>query len=116
MSMAQTLKPRGDGRRDEHAPRAEDLEGASFSNRPAIASTPRTVTNPRETNPTNAYSPTMSPTHATGSGSPNAGPTEDEIRRRAYEIYQSRGGEPGREQEDWAQAERELRQKRKATR
>ena len=31
-----------------------------------------------------------------------------EIRRRAYEIYLERGGEPGRELEDWLQAEREL--------
>ena len=34
-------------------------------------------------------------------------PREDEIRRRAYDIYLERGGEPGREVEDWLQAERE---------
>jgi hypothetical protein len=33
---------------------------------------------------------------------------EDEIRLRAYEIYLQRGGEPGREMDDWLQAEREL--------
>src|SRR5579872_4699407 len=33
---------------------------------------------------------------------------EDEIRARAYEIYLGRGAEPGRELEDWLQAEREL--------
>ena len=32
----------------------------------------------------------------------------DDIRRRAYEIYQERGGLPGREREDWFQAESEL--------
>jgi Protein of unknown function (DUF2934) len=32
----------------------------------------------------------------------------DEIRRRAYEIYQERGSLPGRELEDWLQAESEL--------
>jgi len=31
-----------------------------------------------------------------------------EIRRRAYEIYLGRGREPGREIDDWLQAEREL--------
>ncbi len=36
-------------------------------------------------------------------------PTRDEIRLRAYEIYQRRGGHGGSEQEDWLQAERELR-------
>jgi hypothetical protein len=30
------------------------------------------------------------------------------IRRRAYEIYLERGGEPGRDLEDWLQAEGEL--------
>jgi hypothetical protein len=33
---------------------------------------------------------------------------EDEIRLRAYEIYLERGAEPGREMDDWLQAEREL--------
>ena len=33
----------------------------------------------------------------------------DDVRRRAYEIYQERGGLPGRELEDWVQAESELR-------
>jgi hypothetical protein len=33
----------------------------------------------------------------------------DDIRRRAYQIYQERGGVPGRELEDWFQAESELR-------
>jgi hypothetical protein len=32
----------------------------------------------------------------------------DDIRRRAYEIYLERGGLPGRELEDWLQAEGEL--------
>lgn len=35
-------------------------------------------------------------------------PTQEEIRVRAYEIYVKRGAEPGREAEDWAQAERDL--------
>jgi hypothetical protein len=33
---------------------------------------------------------------------------DEEIRRRAYEIYLERGGEPGRDVDDWVQAEREL--------
>ncbi len=36
-------------------------------------------------------------------------PTADEIRIRAYEIYCARGGEPGRELDDWLEAERQLR-------
>jgi len=33
---------------------------------------------------------------------------EDEIRRRAYELYEERGGIPGRENDDWLVAEREV--------
>lgn len=33
---------------------------------------------------------------------------EERIRLRAYEIHESRGGAPGRELDDWLQAEREL--------
>jgi hypothetical protein len=36
-------------------------------------------------------------------------PAHDEnIRRRAYEICLERGGQPGRELDDWLKAEREL--------
>jgi hypothetical protein len=38
-------------------------------------------------------------------------PSEHEIRQRAYEIFILRGEEPGSEQADWEQAERELRQR-----
>ncbi len=33
---------------------------------------------------------------------------DEDIRRRAYEIYLERGEQPGREQDDWLRAEREL--------
>jgi hypothetical protein len=33
---------------------------------------------------------------------------DEEMRRRAYEIYRERGEQPGRELDDWLQAEREL--------
>ena len=38
----------------------------------------------------------------------NHAPSQEEIRRRAYEIYLERGGLPGRELEDWLQAESEF--------
>lgn len=34
---------------------------------------------------------------------------EEEIRRRAYELYEERGRQHGFEQEDWARAEAEIR-------
>ena len=41
-------------------------------------------------------------------GHPLRSTREHEIRGRAYEIYLARGSQPGRELEDWLQAEREL--------
>jgi hypothetical protein len=35
--------------------------------------------------------------------------TQEQIATRAYAIYQSRGCQPGREMEDWLQAEAEIR-------
>lgn len=32
----------------------------------------------------------------------------DKIARRAYEIYEARGGEHGRDMDDWLRAEREI--------
>jgi len=37
---------------------------------------------------------------------------EVEVRRRAYEIYLERGGQPGCDLDDWLQAERELQSER----
>ncbi len=36
-------------------------------------------------------------------------PTREQIARRAYEIYEQRGRENGRDMEDWLAAEKELR-------
>ena len=51
-------------------------------------------------------------------GSPNLGPInlvpinlDDEIRRRAYELYQQRGTASGSEAEDWLTAERVIKQR-----
>ena len=36
---------------------------------------------------------------------------EDQIRRRAYELYEQRGKEDGHDLEDWLRAEEEIKQK-----
>ncbi|HEV2173789.1 MAG TPA: DUF2934 domain-containing protein [Nitrospira sp.] len=41
-------------------------------------------------------------------------PTEDEIRKRAYELYLERNGEPGSALDDWLQAEADLKLRRGA--
>lgn len=40
-----------------------------------------------------------------------ATPTHDEIARRAHQLYEARGGEHGRDVEDWLRAERELQER-----
>lgn len=38
----------------------------------------------------------------------NSDQDQDQVARRAYQLYQARGGEPGHELEDWLQAEAEI--------
>jgi Protein of unknown function (DUF2934) len=35
-------------------------------------------------------------------------PSPNDVARRAYELFQTRGGEPGHDLEHWLEAEREL--------
>jgi hypothetical protein len=46
----------------------------------------------------------MAKTNRSGGGQP----AEDQIARRAYELYLQRGSVPGHETDDWLQAEAEL--------
>jgi len=39
---------------------------------------------------------------------PDTVPSQDRIKERAYELYESRGREPGQEERDWLRAEQEL--------
>jgi hypothetical protein len=40
-------------------------------------------------------------------------PSPDEIAAEAYAIYQSRGGEHGRHEDDWFEAERRVKERRR---
>jgi Protein of unknown function (DUF2934) len=42
----------------------------------------------------------------------SAAPAFEEIARRAYDLFERRGGEPGQEQADWLQAEKDLREEK----
>jgi hypothetical protein len=46
------------------------------------------------------------------SAPPGPEPSVDEIRNRAYERYQQRGGNHGRHFDDWVEAEKELKSKK----
>jgi len=37
-------------------------------------------------------------------------PTSNDVARRAYELYEARGSEPGADLDDWFRAEQELRE------
>jgi hypothetical protein len=39
---------------------------------------------------------------------PDSVPSQDRIRARAYELYETRGREPGQDEPDWLRAEREI--------
>lgn len=49
-----------------------------------------------------------SPVSSSGKDPRPSGPTEEQIRFRAYEIYVERGRVDGLDREDWFQAEKEL--------
>jgi hypothetical protein len=56
-----------------------------------------------------AKASTSANTTATTNTAARTGPTHEQIARRAYEIFQARGSQPGNPEQDWHQAERELR-------
>lgn len=60
---------------------------------------------------TSAPTPKVSAARKDAVPSPKApnGNLEEEIRRRAYELYLQRGGVPGNENQDWLVAEQEVR-------
>ena len=66
---------------------------------------------PAAAKPAPAPAPAATPAtqNKTEAKTPAAGPTHEQVSRRAYEIYQARGGQDGRHHDDWVQAERELR-------
>ena len=39
---------------------------------------------------------------------PDAVPSQEKIRTRAYQLYEGRGREPGQEEQDWLRAEQEI--------
>ena len=60
----------------------------------------------KQSKPNVAVTPKDSPVKLTMM--PNTAPPQDMIRERAYQLYESRGREPGQEEQDWFRAEREL--------
>ncbi len=65
---------------------------------------------PRTNKPANGSSDTPKPARRSKKDNGAAEPfnNPDEVARRAYEIYQRRGGDHGADLDDWLAAEREL--------
>jgi hypothetical protein len=75
----------------------------------------RPTASTKASDPANPVQPKPRKTKATPArASAPAGPepTPDDIRRRAYERYQERGGNHGKHFDDWLEAEKELRSKK----
>ena len=73
----------------------------------------RPTTRPNTTDAAEPAAPKAKRTRApkaeqTPVGPTTAEPTLDDIRRRAYERYQERGGNHGQHFDDWLEAEKEL--------
>ena len=62
----------------------------------------------------NRSTSTASQTSTTVAVMKSASELQDEIRRRAYELYEQRGSNDGHEVSDWLQAESEVAQKKVA--
>ena len=65
----------------------------------------------RETR-TRTSASTLEPSDETGLAKPTAGPSHEQIARRANELYVERGRQEGHDVEDWLRAESELAQGR----
>ena len=74
------------------------------ADRPRKASSPKKSPTPINSYPSATISENL-PTSSTQAS------MEEEIRRRAYELYEERGRQHGFEQEDWTRAEAEIRSK-----
>jgi len=102
--MAKARTPR-------QAPSAPPREDSSLNSRetPSSLSSNTTSPNSRDTSTVTSIDRkvTTEPRDVKKS-SAHQGNVEEEIRRRAYELFEHRGGQHGHEQEDWARAEAEV--------
>lgn len=78
----------------------------------AKARTPRTPKPKAEKTETKVLQmPETAAANGNGNGNHSAVDVESEIRQRAYELYESRGYADGQAEQDWIQAEREVRER-----
>lgn len=78
-----------------------------MAKRPTTRSKATDPDNPVQAKPRKAKAAPAAPTEPAASE-----PSADDIRRRAYERYQQRGGNHGRHFDDWLEAEKELKSRK----
>ena len=85
-----------------------------MAKRPTARSKDPDAAAPAEPKPTATRARAAKPAAAeqNPAGPPAARPTDEDIRRRAYERYQKRGGNHGQHFDDWIEAEKELRNRK----
>ena len=76
---------------------------------------PRTDLRTTGEKPPKAHTLTPSNVPMTAGSASSDGPSTEAISRRAYELFQRRGGQHGYHVEDWFEAERQLREERQPT-
>ena len=74
----------------------------------ARAKTAKSTKTPMNGNSESKATATLNAAPVKANGNSSQAELEAEIRRRAYELYLQRGCTPGRENEDWIVAEREI--------
>ena len=90
-----------------------DIEGAAPKPRTRAKTTKRATAATGTANDTNVASESFESTLVSFDAdiATNGGPSDDEIRLRAYQRDLARGAGDGMDFDDWVQAEKELRQK-----
>jgi len=78
-----------------------------MAKRPTTRSKATDPDNPVQAKPRKTKAAPAAPTEPAASE-----PSADDIRRRAYERYQQRGGNHGRHFDDWLEAEKELKSRK----
>jgi hypothetical protein len=93
------------------APRAPVRRRSTTTRKKGAAAAPVDVASIAATEPDTAADMRTAPPNPAGDDAYQ--PTYEEIAERAYHRYLQRGGSPGSDFNDWVEAERELRQRRR---
>jgi hypothetical protein len=104
--MARTSSAKSSNTHEKETGKVPSMPAATPAPARNAASTPAPA---RNAAPTPAPVPASTGPAQAAATPARTGPTHEQIARRAYEIFLARAGQPGNPEQDWLQAERELR-------